>query len=318
MAELDLRLDKHVPGGRVALYLFGLGLVAYLALVSLGAHSTPLDWLYDIVPVLAPAFAGFASMRTSFSSRARSRLPWLLLGAGCFSWAIGDLAFVAIERTGGNASAFSADDLGYLVLLPCWAGALIAHLRAVARRRPTLTSSFGGGLILLGIYAATISFVIGPLVRNTHDVRTALVNAAYPVGDLALITFFVALLFFNPRMGRIDSLLGIAILSFASADVLFDYSVEHSTYRTGSSIDVLWIVAFLSIAAAAALSRIRGADGWEPKFEPRRLTIFLGSVSFITLVVATVQGRAFGFLGVVVIFLAALFTVRRSLIQEGS
>jgi diguanylate cyclase len=316
VGDLDLRLHRHVPGRRFVLYALALGLIAVLALVSLDVHNSVVDWIYELVSIVTALLAAGACLRAAASRYTFDRNVWRFFGFGAASWAVGDIIYTVIDLRGGDATGLTPADGFYFLLLPLWSAALVARLQALVRRRPLhFAQSFGGPLLVIALSAAAVTQVVLPLVGRTRELEALLVNAVYPVGDLVLVSLFVAVLLFTPRTGRINALLGITVLTFTCADILYAYTAVTGTYRPGVPIDVFWLISFTSLAAAAALARIPGAQGWEPRFEPRRLPGFLGTLALVTLGIATWRTKTPWFFVVAILFVGGLFALRRDLIR---
>jgi signal transduction histidine kinase len=119
---VTLAVDPRDTRPRVRFTLDGL--VVATALLTLGWHfslepliaASPLDalttWLSVAYPVLDIVVASVALV-VAMNARGPRRLPLLLVAGGLFAWAVGDVAFVALEFGDG----YAADELGLFWLL---------------------------------------------------------------------------------------------------------------------------------------------------------------------------------------------------------
>jgi diguanylate cyclase (GGDEF)-like protein len=79
---------------------------------------------------------------------------------------------------------------------------------------------------------------------------------AYPVADVVLLTATVQLLATQRAWRTWIGLFAVGVASLAVADSGYAYTVADGSYRTGSPIDLGWILGFAMVAVAAAATRV--------------------------------------------------------------
>jgi signal transduction histidine kinase len=223
--------------------------------VSVSGRPVWLLWTLDIIPIVVPAVAAVVCARAAARSRGQARTAWWLFAAGAASWAAGDIVFTILEAIGQDAvTLFTLADVGYLALIPAWCAALVVLQPAERRRGLQLLGSWIDAIVVLLIAGTvTAATVLLPLVRTEENVAGLVVNLAYPVGDLALIAAFVALVARSEkRLRSSQALIGAAVVVFAVGDTFYAYLSLTDSYEVGSPVDLTWVAAFVVLAVAAA------------------------------------------------------------------
>lgn len=225
---------------------------AYAVSVFLPARPAVVGWAHELVPVLVP---GAVAVWALVAARRleTSRLKWMLLAAGAAAWAAGDLAWTVLDALAIEpAGSLTFADAGYLALVPLWCVALIVHPARAGRGLEQWGTSLDAAAAIVAGGGLVWVYVFVPVARTATDIPGVVVNLAYPLGDLALLVAFIALL---PRTGfpprRHDALLGAGFVMFAVADLVFARLALTDSYVTGSPIDLVFVTGFLCVAAAA-------------------------------------------------------------------
>jgi diguanylate cyclase (GGDEF)-like protein len=79
-----------------------------------------------------------------------------------------------------------------------------------------------------------------------------IVNAAYPLGDLLLVSLVVTFVGLSGAgRGRSWLLLGLGFFVFSYADTLYLYELTKDTYEHGSALDSMWLLGVTLMALAA-------------------------------------------------------------------
>jgi two-component system cell cycle response regulator len=244
------------PRLRAALLALGaltaLGVLAYAAHAGFGVGSPGLDdffqdWVYCGVSVGAGAMCVVRGLAVR-----RERAAWLVMGAGVFAWAGGDITWTLLLAEDPNPPYPSISDFLYLAFYP----ASYASLLLVARSR---TDSFRSSLWLDGAIAGlTVAAVIAtlffqPIVDATSGSPTEIaVNLAYPVGDLLLMGLVVAIFGLNGwRLDPVWLLLGGGLALSALADGIYLVQTAKDTYVEGTVLDAAWPASVFLVALAA-------------------------------------------------------------------
>jgi two-component system cell cycle response regulator len=246
-------VSPRLRAGLLALgALTALGVLAYAVHVAVGVGSPGLDdffqdWVYCGVSVGAGAMCVVRGLAVR-----RERAAWLVMGAGVFAWAGGDITWTLLLANDPNPPYPSISDFLYLAFYP----ASYASLLLVARSR---TDSFRSSLWLDGAIAGlTVAAVIAtlffqPIVDATSGSPTEIaVNLAYPVGDLLLMGLVVAIFGLNGwRLDPVWLLLGGGLALSALADGIYLFQTAKDTYVEGTVLDAAWPASIFLVALAA-------------------------------------------------------------------
>jgi diguanylate cyclase (GGDEF)-like protein len=246
-------VSPRLRAGLLALgALTALGVLAYAAHAAFGLGSPGLDdffqdWVYCGVTI----GAGTMCVLRGLAVR-RERLAWLVMGAGVFAWAGGDITWTVLLADDPNPPYPSLSDFLYLAFYP----ASYASLLLVARSR---TQSFRSSLWLDGAIAGlTVAAVIAtlffePIVNATSGSPTEIaVNLAYPAGDLLLMGLVVAIFGLNGwRLDPVWLLLGGGLALSALADGVYLFQTAKNTYVEGTLLDAAWPASVFLVALAA-------------------------------------------------------------------
>lgn len=239
-------------GRRMARIAVGVLVLAYIPAVFVRDRSPVIDWLEEVVPIIVPAVASVMGFAASRRVSGRERVVWALLGTGAGAWAVGDIAYTVLSRTGNSPSPFSIADLGYLGLIFAWLAAILLH-PSIPRRGIELAAAYAEALTVLAVSGtAVIAFVLIPVDRANLTRVDEVVLLAYPFGDLLLVAAFAFLLARSWLHLRSPSgLLGLSIVFLLVADSAYARLESVGSYETGAPTDLLWIGAFVSFAVAA-------------------------------------------------------------------
>ncbi len=209
----------------------------------------------DVLGFLPPYVAAALALMASRRSAEHVRTGWLLLGAGCLAWAIGDTVWGYYEVILERNPFPSVADAGYLAMLPLIAIGLIvltSQRRSWANARPALD----GLALVLALVALVWLLVLHPIYGQSSATATEkVVSAAYPVGDLVVIYALVVAMqrHHGQREGAVLSTLLGGMLLLVAADLYFAYLEVNQTYSATSIVNVGWPYGFLTIGYAAAL-----------------------------------------------------------------
>ena len=185
---------------------------------------------------------------------ARARLAWLVLGLGVLSYVAGDAYYYAFIAGAAHEPYASLADAAWLTTYPLLNAGLVLLVRSNLRGvRPSLwldglTGGFGAAALLGAV-------VLRPVLEITGGtLPVVLVNLAYPVCDLALLTVLV--LVFNLHGWRPDRswwLLGWFAVALLASDSVYLLQAASGTYVDGGLLDVGWSLAFAGLGLAAWL-----------------------------------------------------------------
>jgi two-component system cell cycle response regulator len=249
--------------------VFGLCAYAAHSLVGVGGHGLDgffEDWVFN---GLLFASSALCLLRAVWSTVERG--AWTALGAGLACWALGEVVFT-LDPSQVTAGGFPAmSDFLWLVFYP--AAFLTLGLLVRARVRQFYPSLWLDGLVgALTVAALASQFVLPTILGGTGGSLSSVVgDLIYPLGDLLLIGFVVAVLAITGwRPGRVLGTVAIGLALSALADGLSLY--WSATGHTGSSVfDALW----------PASAVVLGWAAWQPprpsaviELHGRRLLVF--------------------------------------------
>jgi diguanylate cyclase (GGDEF)-like protein/PAS domain S-box-containing protein len=225
-----------------------------LCLVLLPTETKgPISNVGLIVAPLAAALQCFWRARTVGSG---SRRAWMLIGAACASWSLGQTVWTWYETVLGKEVPFpSAADVGYLLLVPLAVAGLLAFPSAPSRLSSRVRAVLDGLIIATSLLIVSWTVVLGTLVSGASDGILALViSVAYPLGDVVILTI---LLLSSSRRSRMASmqwstgLLALGLIAFAISDSGFTYLTSSGSYNSGDLIDLGWFAGFALVFVAA-------------------------------------------------------------------
>ena len=250
-------------------WLLLLPLVVYVSYLGagLGRGDSTLDrlvtdWL-QIVLLAAAAGIAFAGAR-----RAREDRPaWTCMALAITSWTLGQLVWVLAYRNMAEPPFPSVSDVLWTLPYPLYYAGVVLLIRRRVRR--FLKSWWLDGVIaVLAVSAVATALIFEPLRALTGgDPAVVAVTLAYPVADLVLIAVLTAVFAVTGwRPGRTWTVLAVGLLLNSAADVAYTWQSSAGTYTEGGPIDVLFVVAALSVSAApwhsAASAKQLRLQGW--------------------------------------------------------
>jgi diguanylate cyclase (GGDEF)-like protein len=243
-------------------------LVAHLLTVLPSVHravdGTP---FYEIVQDALYLLAGLVVAARAVLVR-RDRWAWALISTGLFSYAAGNIVYMSYVQHLDPEPFPSVSDALWLPLYPfAYAGIVLLLRRQVQRWHASLW--LDGLVAALGTGACAVALVLQPVLHATDgNLLAVLMNLAYPVADLMLLTLVVAVfatMRWRPTVTWL--LLAFGMLAFVVADCFYLIHVADDSYVSGSWLDSVWLIGLVPIALAAWMRPVqekttRSPDGW--------------------------------------------------------
>lgn len=216
----------------------------------------------DLTTTAAALAAGVLCLRRTRHLPGERRIAWILLGWGCLAWGLGNAAWSYLELWSQRHLPLaersipfpSAADVGYVLLLPLAAGALLVMVIGSTQATTRLRTFLDGVLIAASILFAAWALVLRPIVVFAGGVGglAGALSLAYPFGDLVLLSLIVLVASrVPPAVQRTLAWLGMALVAITVADIGFWFLVANDQYSTGQWTDVGWALGFLLIGYAA-------------------------------------------------------------------
>ena len=270
---LRRRLSAAALAAGAALWL--VGWIGVMLGVEVAYHVENVGWVVVAAAAAASAFAAGLD-----PAEGRARLSFLCLGAGCLSWALGQLGWTYYVLRGIEMPYPSLSDLGYLTAMPFLALCVFAWPR---RRRVWTAGAMVDGMLAVGAGAVllyTLSFE--PILSTGVHGAEAWLGIAYPAVELALVGIVGAGLLLDgwEDRGRLAAI-ATGLLALGAVDTVF--AVDAVDGSLTAAFDAAWTVAFVALGSAAILPR-----GW-PGSSRLRIPDFLPPV-----VVTALLGLAAG------------------------
>jgi two-component system cell cycle response regulator len=240
-----------------------LAALAAHALFGLGGSASDTffnAWVYDGL-ILASALLCLARGMLAREDRA----GWIVLGIGLVSYFGGEL-YWSLQIDGSPPFPSPADAL-YLGFYPAAYVALVLFARH--RMRGFQRSLWLDGVVAgLAVAAIGATFVLQPVMDATGgSVSAVATTLAYPLGDILLLAFVLALLTLNGWRWGPFMLLAAGFAVSAVADSIYLVQASKEAYVEGTILDAVWPLGTLLMGAAAWLRPPRRSadmhlDGW--------------------------------------------------------
>jgi diguanylate cyclase (GGDEF)-like protein len=243
-----------------------------VVLLGLAVAAAFIHGLYAVFGVGKPGLSGFfdkwvydgALVAGSIACLLRGILvrreqrAWLVIAAGLCSWTVGDV-YWNFKLSGLDEIPYpSIADAFYVAGYPAlYVGiALLARSRRERFDAALWLDGLLGGLAVAAVGAA---FLYPAFEGSTEgNIATIVVNLAYPLGDILLLSFVVAAI--SMTGWRLDSgwlLLGGGLAVTAVGDGIYLQQEATTGYVSGSWPDTLWVLGTTAIAGAAWTMRVR-------------------------------------------------------------
>ena len=183
----------------------------------------------------------------------RGRVHWYLAAAAIAVYACGDLAWYSVLWiTGEPPASASIADVFYLAYYPLMAASLLVLQQ---RRRGGVgdwATVLDAMIITTGLALVLgLILVLPSLADSAGSPIGRAIGLAYPLMDIVLLSVAVRLAVTTGRRPVSYYLLASGILAMLLGDVIYGQQMLAGSYLGGGWLDVLWLAAQGSIAAAA-------------------------------------------------------------------
>ncbi|MGN6577437.1 MAG: putative bifunctional diguanylate cyclase/phosphodiesterase [Nocardioides sp.] len=248
------------PGHAEQLARYRTGLVvaatatgAYLLWLMLGVGSDRLRVaVSDLVFVAAPAAAGWACL-LGHRLRAGRHTAWAWLAAGCWTWALGSVAFAVYELGLGDRTPFpSWADVGYIGYAVPVAIAIIRFPRADGTAWARWRTALDGVVIAGSLLLTSLVWVLEPVLRADISPFTRLDALSYPLVDVAVVSLVMTQGLMLPHARRhVWVPMSGGLLALALTDSIYVAQTFGDGFLPGSLLDVGWLISFVMVGLAA-------------------------------------------------------------------
>lgn len=212
------------------------------------------------------------------------RAPWVSFAAGVALWALGDAMWAVFPHLLQIDPFVSAADVCNLLGYPLFA----IGVRYLARARNPerdLTARLDAAVVGAVVLAVLWVLVVGPAFESPEaDFLAAAVSAAYPIGDVVLLSYLVYLAgdtrFESPAL----RLLALGLAAKAAADICYAFrDMAPWIGDEGAALDWLWVSGYLLMGLAALHPTMAQAGERQPRLE-LTTRLGLGKIVFLGLV----------------------------------
>jgi diguanylate cyclase (GGDEF)-like protein len=199
--------------------------------------------------VIYAAAAGLCALRVRSAPRVRGAWLALTLALGLFT--AGDVYYSVVLYTVEDPPFPSPADAAWLAFYPAAYVCLGLIVRDSVRRfhRSVWLDGLVAALAVAGVGVALV--VVPILSANGGTTATVFTNAAYPLGDLVLLSLTIGMVALHGWRGRNLLLLAAGFATFAAADSLYLSRIAAGTFHAGTVLDSLWLLGAALMALAA-------------------------------------------------------------------
>ena len=232
------------------LFVLAIGVLLHCAHAMFGPDRAPYDtiaedWIYSLVE-----FAGAALIFARVATNPARRWPWAAIGTGMLLWSVGDLLWTLwLDKLDAPPYPSVVDAIYFASY-----AALFCGIFGLSRRTDSSWHDWIDGLIAALTTAAVGVALVFPavLTATSGSATTVAVTLAYPLLDVLLLGFVIVAIAVNRwRPDPTWMLLAAGLATTALADAIYNYQSSIGTYVAGSTLDSMWPVAVLFVAAAA-------------------------------------------------------------------
>src|SRR5687768_3344578 len=259
-------VNRRLRAGRAVQALLLIEVAVFSFSTIPGVRSEPgLDTLLDGW-LQGAAYVTTAVLATLgvFSRRTRHRSLWGFVAAALILRALAFVAYLAFVRHQDPVPYPSVADIGWLGM----SLVLLVGMAMMARRQ---IQHMPGNVALDGLLGAFATAAVAyallydTLVSLTTSVPAEVVatNLAYPILDVALLLMIIGVfLAFRWHPPTPVVLLAVGVAGFAIVDCVYLYQAAAGTYRPGTPLAALSLVATSVIALSPWVRRRRGAPAF--------------------------------------------------------
>src|ERR1700761_4289932 len=241
------------------------------------------------------------------------KAPWVLLAAALTAFASGQVSFLIAAQLRVTLPFPSFADVLYLSSYPLEAAGLLIFIYCRTPEDGDRRSLVDALTLTAGLALLSYTFLIRPYVHNPElSGLQKFVAVAYPLGDVLMLALLARLL--APGTGRIRSvqLLTLGAVACLLSDTAYTAVQLHSTFRTGTVIDLGWAVFYSAWGAAALHPSMKRLTEPVPRQQvevsPTRLALLmLASLIAPVVLLTTLPGGVTSDVSVIAVFSAVLY-----------
>jgi len=310
--------DRHLlwaraNAWRIYLVVAAAGTVCYFFAPGV-AHSGA---LFNVLGLSAVA----AILVGARMHRPDQRLPWYLFAIAQTFFVVGDFLYYTAPGIFHYTANFpSAGDAFYITVYPLIIAGLLLLIHTRSPRRD-LAALLDALIIGVGVGVVSWVYLMVPYAADTHlALGDKALSIAYPLMDVLVLAVTARLAVDGGRRAASFYLLLGGLLSLVSADSVYGFITLHGNYKTGSALDVGWLIYYFAWGACALHPSMRTLS--EPVHDApshlsRRRLLLLAGASLLSPVVLMTKLRESTFIdqgalcgGTVVLFVLVVVRLR--------
>ncbi len=241
----------------VFLLLVSLIVLNLLIIIALPDSPTRLllsDVFYLILAAVVLLCLWFAARQAALVSRQLATCWWLLLISHLLDL-VADVIWVYSELVLQTDPFPSIADVFYLASYPVFLAAIICLVEKEDSRTHKVNTWLDAGLVFVSTFLFLWITILSPLLKSVagEPLLDQVLNIAYPVGDLMLISALLIILYKQPvrSMTLPLALLSASMLVEIISDLFFSYQSLAGTYISGGWTDIGWLVGYGFVGFAA-------------------------------------------------------------------
>ena len=209
----------------------------------------------EVGSIVASAFAACCAVAAAHVTRGRQRMAWICLSVGAFGWVTSNVLWSYVTHFVADAPpSLGVLDLGYL-LLPASA-CLATLLVPFGGLRSTIRIVLDGALVATALFAIAWTTFLRELfeVSNVSWLEFA-VSVAYPVGDVAMMTFALVIVAQSPPGLRVcPALLAAGATLLAIFDSAYVFTATDGA-APDNVIVIGWLTGLYTVGVGALMVR---------------------------------------------------------------
>ena len=198
------------------------------------------------------AAALIALKKYGYSLKKHFSVVWFCFALGVALWFLGELSWAIYTLILGFEIPYPS--IADIFWLSGYAPIYVALLLYIKPFKMVLSKRSIGAvaLIITLLYAVVTFFLIGPIISASEDLPTLIMDLAYPLLDIILLSAAIlgVIIFFKGTIGRSWLLICLALVFDAVADLLFSYTTLQGTYYNGHPLELFFHWGYILYALA--------------------------------------------------------------------
>jgi diguanylate cyclase (GGDEF)-like protein len=219
----------------VPLVLLGFALLAHQSFQGVVSDL----FLFNAIPITC-------LISILIAPRINNKWAQPLIALAIASWSFGSITATASSYIELPALAANLSDALYLLFYPL--ALLGMQLLISIRKKLSILEIVDASIVGLGLSTLGAAFALQPVLpRFEGDLNQSFLAIVYPVADLVLLCFIIAMTVMHGFSTR-GLLLTVGVCIYATTDFIFLRQNLNLSYEFGSFVDYGWLLAFVIIA----------------------------------------------------------------------